>query len=255
MFAHRFALVALVSLLPTLASAATVTISMTKYGNTASALAARDSFIGIGPVISEDFEGFLACTGKNSPACAKSPLDTAVGRFSGIGPHQTNGGSQVDPKDSAVVRTSSKDVYGRYNVTPGGSKWLDSNDLQGIQWDVPGMADLPMIGRIAFLLTDVDDVGTIDFVLQAMDTGVLGEFMDTSLSLNNNGLKNGTLHLVTMLFSGPVKDLRISMLNGKGDGFGFDGARVAVVPVPAAGLLLLGAIGGLAALRRRKKAA
>ena len=58
-----------------------------------------------------------------------------------------------------------------------------------------------------------------------------------------------------MLFSSPVRDLRISMVNGTGDGFGVDGVRIALVPLPAGGLLLLGAIGGLAALRRRKKTA
>jgi hypothetical protein len=254
MLAARLALVALVGFLPTLAPAATVSIEMTKYATVDSALTARDLFIGGGPVIGEDFEGFVACTGSNTAQCAKSPLDTAVGQFSGIGPGQTTGGSQVNPKDKVVVRTAAPSPYGRYNVTPGGANWLDSNDLKGIQWDVPGNAGLPMITRIAFLLTDVDDVGSLDFILKVLDVGG-GEFIDKTLALNNNGLQNGTLHLVTMLFSDPVKDFQISMINGTGDGFGLDGARIALVPVPAAGLMLLGALGGLAALRRRKKAA
>jgi hypothetical protein len=251
MLAARLALAALVASLPALAPAATVTVEMTKYATVGSALTARDSFIGGGAVIGEDFEGFVACNGTNTGLCAKSPLDTAVGQFSGIGPGQTNGGSQVNPKDKVVVRTAAPNPYGRFNVTTGGANWLDSNDLKGIQWDVPGIAGLPMITKIAFLLTDVDDVGSLDFVLKVIDIGT-GEFMDTVLALNNNGLQNGTLHLVTLMFSNPVKDFRIEMINGTGDGFGFDGARIAVVPVPAGGLMLMAALGGLAALRRRK---
>ncbi|MBK4218153.1 VPLPA-CTERM sorting domain-containing protein [Paracoccus caeni] len=40
----------------------------------------------------------------------------------------------------------------------------------------------------------------------------------------------------------------------KGDGFDVDSVKVAAIPLPATGLLLLGGLGGLAALRRRKKA-
>lgn len=39
------------------------------------------------------------------------------------------------------------------------------------------------------------------------------------------------------------------------DGFDIDSIAIAPVPLPAAGLMLLGGLGGLAALRRRKKAA
>lgn len=38
------------------------------------------------------------------------------------------------------------------------------------------------------------------------------------------------------------------------DGFDVDAVSIAAIPLPAAGLMLLGGLGGLAALRRRKKA-
>jgi hypothetical protein len=251
MIAHRLVLAALVAALPSLAPAATVTISMTEYGNVGSALSARDSFIGSGTVIGEDFEGFAACP---QSSCASGTISTGVGSFTGYGSAISNGGSQVAPKAQIVVRNSTPNPYGRFNVTSGGTNWLDSNDRAGIQWDLPGLADVPMIKRIAFLLTDVDDVGSFDFILKAIDTGA-DDLADAYIQLNNKGLSNGTLHLVTMLFSDPVKDLRIVMKNGVGDGFGVDGVRMSVVPLPASALLLLGALGGLAAVRRRKKAA
>jgi hypothetical protein len=251
MIAHRLVLAALVAVLPSLAPAATVTISMTKYDSVGTALSARDSFIGSGTVIGEDFEGFASCP---APFCASGTISTGVGTFTGYGTAISNGGSQVEPKNQIVVRNSTPNPFGRFNVTPKGTNWLDSNDRAGIQWDVPGLADVPMIKRIAFLLTDVDDVDSFDFILKAIDTGA-DDLTDAFIQLNNNGLDNGTLHLVTMLFSDPVKDLRIVMKNGVGDGFGIDGVRMSVVPLPASALLLLGALGGLAAVRRRKKAA
>jgi hypothetical protein len=44
------------------------------------------------------------------------------------------------------------------------------------------------------------------------------------------------------------------MTNGTNDGFGIDAIKVAAVPVPAAGFLLLAGLGGLAAFKRRKSA-
>lgn len=256
MFRNSIAVAALVAFLPSFAPAATVTIEATQYtqAQLGTAMLARDAFIGAGTVIAEDFEGFTACTGSNGAACDTSPLDTAVGEFTGIGPGITTGGSQVDPKDKVVVRTGAPNPFGRFNVTTGGANWLDSNDLTGIEWSLPGDAELPLITRIAFFLTDIDDVGKVAFTLTALIGGVEEE-LETTFQRPNTGLPNGNLHLVMLSFDNPVDSLRIQLVNGKGDGFGLDGARVAVVPLPAAGFLLLGAIGGLVVVRRRKAAA
>ena len=232
---------------PLAVSAATVSINYTSYTNAqvGQALLARDTFM-TGPAVGEEFENFTACNGSNSLSCANGTIITSVGTFTGIGPAITNGASQVLPKDKIVVRTSVPAPFGRFNTTPGAgsANWLDSNDLNGILWTLvaPGTT---YFDKIAFFLTDLDDVGNVRFSIQANGgaaverTGVAGD---------------GRLHLVTMRFDTGITNLSIRMVNGAGDGFGFDGARVAAVPVPAAGFLLLGALGGLAAMRRRRKA-
>ena len=68
-------------------------------------------------------------------------------------------------------------------------------------------------------------------------------------SITNATLSN------TFTFSGVYAFLKVSDTSPAGagrDGFDIDSISVSAVPVPAAGILLLGALGGLAAVRRRK---
>lgn len=233
------------------ASAATATIGILSWGagagaNKADAIAARDTFIGTqGPIIAETFEGFTACPGAT---CDSGTINSNVGTFTGFGGHPANpGGSQVDPRGEIVVRTNTPNPFRRFDVE-GGSNWLDSNDLNGIQWDIPGASSLPALRKLAFFLTDVDDVGSVNFEISAD-----GTMFDSILTGLQGRQTNGTLNLVTLSFSESVSDLQIRMTAGVGDGFGIDGIRVAAVPLPAAGLMLLGAIGGLGAMRMRKR--
>lgn len=57
------------------------------------------------------------------------------------------------------------------------------------------------------------------------------------------------------LAGGPFNLLRVVRNGGPGDGFDIDAIGVTPVPLPAGGLLLLTALGGVAALRRKRKAA
>jgi hypothetical protein len=229
--------------------AATVSITYDSYMSSgkAAALAARDSFIGPKVARAEDFEtGFVPCTGSNKTTCSSGTIVTEVGTFTGFGGVHTGGDSQVKPKDKIVVKSGTKNTYGRYNVTPGGANWLDSNDREGIRWTLattPGLT----FSRIAFLLTDLDDVGRIVFSI-TVDGGAA-----VPRPASEPG-GNGRVHLVTMEFAKPVSSFDITMVNGTGDGFGFDGARIAAVPVPAAGLLLAGALGAVGLVARRRKA-
>lgn len=85
---------------------------------------------------------------------------------------------------------------------------------------------------------------------------VLTSAWDALGSISNQG--SNTLTLAIPLPLGAVYDkLRLTdtspFVAGR-DGFDIDSISVTAVPLPAGGLLLLGALGGLAALRRRKAA-
>lgn len=238
---------------PVAASAASVDINFQTFGsgagaNIAGATAALDAFIGGQRIIGEEtFDGFIACP---AAGCASSPSTTSVGAFSGITPAATSGGSLVAPEDEVVVRSSNPNPFLRFNVVGAEDKWLDSNDMDGIRWEIPGASALSNITKIAFFLTDVNDVGSVAFSISAND----GTLVNNVTNLPNaSGRPNGELLLVTMNFSEALSLINIDMKTGRGDGFGMDGIKVATVPLPAAGLLLLGGLGGLAALRRRKR--
>lgn len=229
--------------------AASVDIAFTSFtrADAPAALAQRDLFIGGGHVLAEDFEfGFTPCTGKNAACSAGTILSSELGSFTGYGTAGSNGASQVKPKSKIVVRTGADGGYGRYNVTPGGLNWLDSNDREGIDWTFAAPGSLTF-RKLAFFLTDLDDVGKILF-----NISVNGAMAVSRPGAAQGG--NGNLHLITLLFDQPVSTFDIRMINGAGDGFGLDGARLAAVPLPAAGLLLLGSLGGLVALARRRRA-
>lgn len=68
-------------------------------------------------------------------------------------------------------------------------------------------------------------------------------------SITNNKLTS------SLMFSGVFQALKVvdaSDVKKARDGFDIDSISVAAVPLPAGGLLLLSALGGIAALRRRK---
>lgn len=251
MFFRQAVLAAALLSLPAMAGAATVAIGYQEFaaGNVAGALAARDAFIGSGTVLAEDFEGFTACNGSNGATCTAGTIVSGLGTFTGVAPTHTGGGSQVDPKDKIVVRTSAPDPFGRVNVTPGGANWLDSNDVAGILWSLvlPGAQH---VSKIAMILSDIDDVGKVIFKITVNGTGLTTTVAPRADTTANIG--NGKLHVVTLAFSGTTSGVTIEMVNGKGDGFGIDGIRVAAVPLPAGGLMLLGALAGFGALRRRR---
>jgi hypothetical protein len=238
--------------------AATLDVTHFARSDYAAAKAALDAFqagtdgsIGAGQRLeatrTEDFEGFQAWNGTSGAA---NPT-TQVGRFSSLGGVGT-GGSAVNGGTGLQVRHDNPWVWGRFNTAGVDGKWLDSNDTLGMRWEVSGLGKF---NALAFLLTDVADVGAV-FSIK------VGETLFSSVVGAGGRTENGSVQLVRILLPETVSSLVVELRNDRlNDGFGIDGAtiaHVAPVPVPPAALLLLSgglALAGLKARRRRKDAA
>jgi hypothetical protein len=231
------------------AEAATVTINFQAFGagpgaNIAGALDAQTLFHGTGPKITEDFEGFAI-----GPSGAV--LNTAVGSFIPIGPSFT-GTTALQPTDEAHIRDGTAQPDGsRYNTTPGGGKYLDSNDNRGIRLEIPGASGLGSFTRLSLLATDIDDVASAGFSIDALGDNVT--FAEILAGLLGQS-PNGSLHLITFLFSEPISNIGINFMIDLNDGFGIDSVVLSTVPLPAAGWLLLSALAWLGFLGRRRTA-
>lgn len=195
---------------------------------------------GMQAVRTENFDGLAAWDGL---AGAADPT-TAVGRFSSLGGRGT-GSSAIAGGTSLQVRDEAPSAWGRFGVGGPDAAWLDSNDTLGMRWEVGGLSSF---NAIAFLLTDVSDVGA-RFSIRVGDT-LFPDLLGAS-----GRLANGSIQLVRILLPETVTGLAIELANSRlNDGFGLDGAtigRIAPIPLPPAALLLLSSAAALLGFGRR----
>ena len=107
---------------------------------------------------------------------------------------------------------------------------------------------------VSFVSLTGIDVGENGFILKAFDAMIGGNLLG-STSMFGIGVGVGTFFDLSLSFSGifRIEFSQASSVNLE-DGMVFDNLvyDVTVVPVPAAGLLLLGALGGMGMLSRRR---
>ncbi|MEL6118287.1 MAG: VPLPA-CTERM sorting domain-containing protein [Pseudomonadota bacterium] len=232
-----------ISLVAGAASATTISVSVFDI-NTFNQAVSGPSFV------TEDFEsGFAVGEITGNGGNAGATLDTVVGTFSslgGVGSGSTcalsTGGSNGICDTLAIFDSS---INSQNNTVPlDGEYSLNSNDTFGIQWDV-GTGDL--FNRVVFGMSDATDQGATLTI--TADDGTTSVF-----EVLNPNLGDGNAQLVIIDFDELIGSATISLESSiEDDGFAIDGVSVGVVPLPAAGLLLIGGLGVLGAMRRRQK--
>ncbi|ETX14829.1 hypothetical protein OCH239_20980 [Roseivivax halodurans JCM 10272] len=187
------------------------------------------------------------------------PIGTSVGTFSTYGDGVGSGNScrrfraPGSMTCSSIALQDGSDINGQGGITSSGGQALNSNDTLGFTWDVflPGKA---LFTSVIFALRDAADAGA---GLTVSVDGEKGKWFSKAASDDRQ--------LWEIVFDKPMSAARILITHSKtNDSFSLDGAAVmssaatpsvSAVPLPAGGLMLLGALGLSAGIARRRKAA
>jgi hypothetical protein len=231
----------------TVASASATTITIQAASSVADATAQENAWIlanfgtNFDAQILEGFEGFTA-----SSTTAYNSLATGVGTFSVMpgsqagDPYQSNG-TKTD--QFTILNAGDSPFSGRFNTTPGGSNWLDTNDISQIQLTTS-------LDILVFMITDVNDCGGL-LTIQTADGTTSSAFAPYPAATDGN------LYFVAITSNTALGT--VSWLNNTtNDGFGLDSMGTVVDPPPPtapapepASLAISGA--GLAAIALFKK--
>lgn len=174
------------------------------------------------------------------------PVDPNPTAFQGFGPCGSGGSVINDGCSVAVKDATSPRLSGRFD--PFGGSWIDSQDRPTIVWTIE---EAQPFTSVRFALTDAFDQppearwgGASFFSLTAGDA---------TWSIPEREA-DGTLHWLEILLDAPTTRTELTFATRLNDGWGVREARISAVPLPAAGLLLLGGLAGLGALGRRRPA-
>jgi len=189
----------------------------------------------------ENFNEFTA-----SDTSGYTSLSTNVGTFSvmpGSQPGNPTWSSGTKQNQFTILDSADTPFKGRFNTTPGGGNWLDTNDITGIQLSTS-------LDTLIFMVTDVNDIRPGDTVSIKTADGT-----ESSAFAPEPPAQNGNLYFVAITSSGPIGD--VWFLNtSTADGYGLDDFGTVVdppAPTPEPGTLGIAGIGLAAIIWGRKR--
>ena len=185
-------------------------ITIISASNLAGATADRDQWL-----VSTFGAGTTAQTLETFEGDSKGPwtsLASAVGTFS-VGPNaKSSTGSGTGQNNFTILNSGNSPFDGRYNTTPGGKNWLDSNDITNLQLTTT-------LSTLYFFITDVND----------FSGGLQIQTADGSIASFPTHNSNGSIFFVGITSTDPIGTL--NWLNtARADGFGLDDFGTAKIP-------------------------
>lgn len=158
-------------------------------------------------------------------------------------------GVRADGRHAILKNLADAIPDGRYNPDGEDLPWIDSADIGLLRWDVTFTNPVRAIG---FGVVDEADTPTRFSPVPFWRLAVGDATVDAVRRVKDSG---EPVTWYTIVFDQPTRSASLTMRTAVGDGYGIVSPTVAPVPLPAAGLLLLGGMGALAALGRARRKA
>jgi len=159
--------------------------------------------------------GDVVTTFENLAYGPYTSLITNIGTFSTISGGSGSTGAGTGGNSFTILNNSNSPFSGRFNTTPGGKSWLDSNDINKLQLSTNATS-------LFFFITDANDQGG-HLMIQTAD-GTIVNFP--------TGNANGNIFFVGITSTDPIGT--IQWLNtSTADGFGLDDFGIVQLPDPS----------------------